>query len=475
MSDTSLQARDRVYVGGTWAAPSTSRAIEVVNPATEEIMGRVPWGGTADVDGAVAAARRAFPDWAETPVEKRAEALRRMAQGLAARSGELSLLLAEELGTPLSGVLLQVGSPVLVLGAYAELATEFAFEEWARASLVLKEPVGVAACLAAWNYPLLLAVFKIAPALAAGCTVVLKPPEVAPLSAFVLGEVAEEVGLPPGVLNVVSGDGSTGEALVSHPGVDLVSFTGSTSTGRKVAALAGAHLKRTVLELGGKSASVILDDADLADAVGAGVRQCFMNAGQACISWSRMLVPRRLHDQAATIAGEVAESFVVGDPLDPETTLGPLATAGLRHSVGAAVEGAVAQGARLVTGGPEPPEGLDRGFYVKPTVFADVSTDMDVARQEVFGPVLALIPYDGEDEAVRIANDTPYGLHGAVFSTDRERAQRVARRLRTGQVDLGGGFNAWAPWGGYGQSGIGRELGRWGLEEYLEVKSLHLP
>ena len=470
-----MQVRERLYVGGSWVPPSTARTIDVVNPATEEVMGRVPAGGAADVDAAVEAARRAFPGWSETAVEKRAEALRRMADGLAARSGELGLLLAQEVGTPFSGVVVQVGSPVLVLLAYAELAADYAFEERARASLVVKEPVGVAACLTSWNYPLLLPAFKLAPALAAGCTVVLKPAEVAPLTALAFADVAEEAGLPPGVVNVVTGDGATGEALVAHPGVDLVSFTGSTARGRKVAALAGAHLKRTVLELGGKSANVILDDADLADAVGAGVRQCFMNGGQACIAWSRMLVPRRLHDEAAAIAAEVADSFVVGDPLQPETTLGPLATPGLRDSVRAAVERGVEQGARLVSGGPDRPEGLDRGFYVRPTVFADVAPEMDVAREEIFGPVLAVIPYEGEDEAVRIANDTPYGLHGAVFSADRERALAVARRLRTGQVDLGGGFNPWAPWGGYGQSGTGRELGRWGLEEYLEVKSLHLP
>ena len=470
-----MQVRDHLYVGGAWVPPSGVGTIDVVNPTTEEVMGRVVAGDAADVDAAVQAARRAFPAWSRTPVEERVAALRRLADGLATRSGPLSLLLAEELGTPLSGVLLQVGSPVLVLGAYADMAAEFAFEEQARASLVIKEPVGVAACLTAWNYPLLLAAFKIAPALAAGCTVVLKPAEVAPLSSLVLAEVVEEAGLPPGVVNVVTGDAAAGEALVTHPGVDLVSFTGSTGTGRKVAALTGAHLKRTVLELGGKSANVVLDDADLADAVGAGVRQCFMNGGQACIAWSRMLVPRHLHDEAADLAREVAESFVVGDPLDADTTLGPLATDGLRHSVRARVGRALDQGARLVTGGPGPPEGLERGFFFQPTVLAEVSTEMDVAREELFGPVLAVIPYDGDDEAVRIANDTPYGLHGAVFSQDRERALAVARRMRTGQVDLGGGFNPWAPWGGYGHSGIGRELGRWGLEEYLEVKALHLP
>jgi acyl-CoA reductase-like NAD-dependent aldehyde dehydrogenase len=320
-------------------------------------------------------------------------------------------------------------------------------------------------------------VAKVAPALAAGCTVVLKPSEVAPLSAFVLAEAAEEAGLPAGVLNVVTGRGAAaGEALVAHPDVDLVSFTGSTAAGRRVAALAAQTVKRVTLELGGKSPSVVLDDADLADAVNAAVRQCMLNSGQTCIAWSRLLVPRDRHDEAAELAAAVVASYVLGDPLDPSTTLGPLATDAQRARVRAAIAAAVDEGAQLVAGGADRPAGLDRGWFVQPTVFAGVDQGMAVAREEVFGPVLAVVPYDDEDDAVRLANDTIYGLHAGVFSADRERALRVARRLRAGQVDVnGGGFNLLAPFGGFKQSGYGRELGRHGLDAYLEVKSLQLP
>jgi aldehyde dehydrogenase (NAD+) len=308
--------------------------------------------------------------------------------------------------------------------------------------------------------------------------VVLKPSEVAPLSAFVLAEVAHEAGFPPGVFNLVTGYGpSVGEALVTHPGVDHVSFTGSTATGKRVALLAAETLKRVTLELGGKSASIVLDDADLEEAVSASVRQAFLNSGQTCMAWSRLLVPRPHHDEAARIARKAVEQLKVGDPLDPATDLGPLASAEQRERVRRHIGLGVDEGATLVVGGADPPEGLERGFYVQPTVFADVTNDMSIATEEIFGPVVAIIPYDGEDDAVRIANESQYGLHGAVFSSDRARGERVARRLRTGQVDVCGvgGFNPMAPFGGYKQSGRGRELGRWGLEEFLEVKSLQLP
>jgi acyl-CoA reductase-like NAD-dependent aldehyde dehydrogenase len=320
-------------------------------------------------------------------------------------------------------------------------------------------------------------VAKVAPALAAGCTVVLKPSEVAPLSAFVLAEAAEEVGLPPGVLNVVTGRGAAaGEALVGHPDVDVVSFTGSTAAGRRVAALAAQTVKRVTLELGGKSPSIVLDDADLEDAVNSAVRQCMLNSGQTCIAWSRLLVPRELHDRAVEVAAAVVDGYVLGDPLDPATTLGPVATAAHRDRVRAAIRSGVDEGAALAAGGEAGPGGLDRGWFVRPTVFGGVDNAMSVAREEVFGPVLAVLPYDGEDDAVRMANETIYGLAAGVFSGDRERALRVARRLRAGMVDVnGGGFNMLAPFGGYKQSGYGRELGRHGLDAYFEVKSLQLP
>ena len=470
--------RDALYIGGSWVRPEGDESIPVVNAATEEVMGSVPAGTPADADRAVAAARAAFEDWSRTPVEDRAKALARLGEALGARVPEVGALVAREVGMPLSmATVIQAGLPAMVMGSYASILREVDFEERIGSSLVVREAAGVVAAITPWNYPLHQAVAKVAPALAAGCTVVLKPSEVAPLSAFVLAEAAEEAGLPPGVLNVVTGRGpAAGEALVAHPGVDVVSFTGSTPAGRRVAALAAATVKRVTLELGGKSPSVVLDDADLADAVNAAVRQCMLNSGQTCIAWSRLLVPRELHDRAAELAAEVVDGYVLGDPLDPSTTLGPVATDAQRARVRAAIRAGVDEGARLVAGGDERPQHLDRGWFVRPTVFAGVDNGMAVAREEVFGPVLAVLAYDDEDDAVRLANDSIYGLHAGVFSGDRDRALRVARRLRAGQVDVnGGGFNLLAPFGGFKQSGYGRELGRHGLQAYLEVKSLQLP
>jgi acyl-CoA reductase-like NAD-dependent aldehyde dehydrogenase len=391
---------------------------------------------------------------------------------------ELGTLIAREVGMPLAmATVIQAALPAMVMGSYASIARDTGYEERIGSSLVVREAAGVVAAVTPWNYPLHQAVAKVAPAIAAGCTVVLKPSEVAPLSAFVLAEAAEEAGLPAGVLNVVTGRGAAaGEALVGHPDVDVVSFTGSTAAGRRVAALAAATVKRVTLELSGKSPSVVLDDADLDEAVNAAVRQCMLNSGQTCIAWSRLLVPRDLHDRAAALAAEVANSYVLGDPLDPSTTLGPVATEAQRGRVRAAIRAGVAEGAMLVAGGDERPDALDRGWFVRPTIFAAVDNGMAVARDEVFGPVLAVIPYDTEDDAVRLANDSIYGLHAGVFSGDKDRALRVARRLRAGMVDVnGGGFNMLAPFGGVKQSGYGRELGRHGLDAYLEVKSLQLP
>ncbi len=469
--------RDRLYIGGEWVEPDGRGTIDVVDADTEEVMGRVPEGTPIDVDRAVAAARRAFEGWAATPVDARAACIQQLADGLLARTTELGTVIAREVGTPLAmATLIQSAAPVMILGSYVELATGFPFEEQVGQSLVVREPVGVVAAVTPWNYPLYQLVCKVAPALAAGCTVVAKPSEVAPLSAFVLADVAHEVGLPPGVLNLVTGYGPVvGQALAAHHDVDMVSFTGSTAAGRRVAEVAAGSVKRVTLELGGKSPSVVLDDADLAEAVRATVSQCFLNSGQTCIAWSRMLVPRRLHDEAVEIAREVAEEFTVGHPLEGVARLGPLATRHQQERVQQWIRRASADGATLVTGGAEPPVGLERGFYVRPTVFADVTPDMAIAQEEVFGPVLSVMPYDGDDDAVAIANGTVYGLHGAVFSDDRERGLAVARRLRAGQVDVcGGGYNPVAPFGGYKQSGLGRELGRFGLEEYLEVKSLQL-
>jgi aldehyde dehydrogenase (NAD+) len=395
------------------------------------------------------------------------------------RAAELGALVAQEVGMAMStATVIQGALPALIVKTFVDIARAFPFEEPAGASTVVYEPVGVVGCLTPWNYPVLLAVSKLAPAVAAGCTVVLKPSEIAPLTAFVLAEEAAAAGFPPGVVNVVTGFGAdVGPSVVTHPDVDMVSFTGSTAVGRRVAALAAQSLKRFTLELGGKSASVVLDDADLEEAVQASVRQALLNSGQTCMAWSRLIVPRRYHDEAAIVARKVAEELIMGDPMQHATDLGPVATAAQRDRVRRYIDIGLEEGATLVTGGTDQPDHLPRGYYVRPTVFADVAPLMTIAQEEIFGPVVAILPADDEDDAVRIANGTPFGLHGAVFSGDRARGERVARRLRTGQVDVCGvgGYNPIAPFGGYKQSGHGRELGRWGLEEFLEVKSLQLP
>jgi len=472
-----MQLHDRLYIGGAWVAPAGEGTIDVVNATTEEVMGRVPEGTPADVDRAVAAARDAFGEWSVTPVEERAKHLERLGEGLTARMADVGMLVAGEVGMPLQmATLIQGGVPAIVMGSYAETARQFPFEERVGNSVVVREAVGVVGALTPWNFPLHQTVAKVAPALAAGCPIVVKPSEAAPLTSFLLAEVVHDAGLPPGVFNLVSGYGPVvGEALVTAPDVDMVSFTGSTPTGRHIAALASRSVKRVALELGGKSPNVILDDADLAEAVQSGVRQCFLNNGQACIAWSRMLVPRHLHDEAVEIARQVAERYTVGDPFDPATSLGPLSSGDQRERVRDYIRTGVSEGATLVTGGVEPPPGLERGWFVRPTVFAGVDNAMTIAREEIFGPVLAIIPYDGDDDAVRIANDTVYGLHAGVYSGDKSRAVRVARRLQAGQVDVnGGGYNFLAPFGGYKQSGLGREMGRDGLHAYLEAKSLQL-
>ncbi len=471
-----MHRHERLYIGGEWVLPAGDGAIDVVNASTEEVMGQVPRGSEEDVERAVRAASGAFETWAATPVPDRARHLERLAEGLRARAEETATTIACEVGSPIAFARsVQAGLPATVAGSYPGILREFRFEEKVGNSLVVLEPVGVVAAITPWNYPLHQAVGKVAPALAAGCTVVLKPSQAAPLSAFILAEVVHEAGLPPGVFNLVSGAGSVvGEALCGHPRVDMVSLTGSTAAGRRVSEVAARTTKRVALELGGKSASVILDDADLEKAVGVSLANCFINSGQTCSAWTRLLVPRSQHDQAIEIARRVtAAKYTLGDPLAGQAKLGPLASAEQRESVRQYIRTGIEEGAKLAIGGPNAPEGLPRGYYVKPTVFAEVDPGMTIAREEIFGPVLSILPYRDEDEAVRIANDSIYGLAGAVWSADRERAERVARRIRTGQVDINGGrFNPLAPFGGYKQSGHGRELGRYGLEEFLEVKSL---
>jgi acyl-CoA reductase-like NAD-dependent aldehyde dehydrogenase len=472
-----MQERDRLYINGEWVASTGGGVIEVVNPATEEVIGRIPAGTAGDAAAAVAAARAAFAGWSGTAVEERAALLMQLARGLTARAEEIAATISCEVGMPLKlSRRIQAGLPAAVMGSCARLSSDYSFEERIGNSLVVKEPVGVVACITPWNYPLHQVVAKVAPALAAGCTVVLKPSEVAPLSAFILAEIAHEEGMPAGVFNLVTGTGEVvGEALASHPEVDMVSFTGSTRAGMRVAELAARTVKRTALELGGKSASVILEDADLAAAVKGTVAGCFINSGQTCSALTRMLVPENLYDEAARLAVEAANGYTVGDPLNERTRLGPLVSARQWERVRDYIRQGIEEGAELLCGGPEAPEGFDSGYFIQPTVFGRVNPAMIIAREEIFGPVLSIIAYRDEDDAVRIANDTTYGLAGAVWSGSEERAQRVARRMRAGQVDInGGGFNILAPFGGCKQSGYGRELGRYGLEEFLVTKAIQL-
>ena len=474
---TDVQTRDRLFVGGAWVEPESSETIDVVNSTTEEVMGRIPAGTAADADRAVLAAREAFESWSQTPREERARCLAAIATGLGERSDEIAATIAGELGMPLKlSKIIQAGLPIGQFAAMPKLMEEVAWEEEIGNSRVLREPVGVLGAITPWNYPLNQIAAKVAPALAAGCTVVLKPSEVVPLNAFILAEVVEAAGLPPGVFNLVTGTGPVvGEAIAGHPGVDMVSFTGSTRAGRRVSELASATVKPVAMELGGKSPNVILDDAELEKAVPDGVAKCFLNSGQTCSALTRMLVQREMLADVEQLAVKAAESFTPGDPFDESTRLGPLVSEVQRERVRAYIEKGEAEGAKLLTGGMAPPEGLDRGYFVRPTVFSDVTPEMTIAQEEIFGPVLVIQPYTDEDEAVRIANDSVYGLAGGVWSADQERAIRVARRIRTGQIEINGGaFNPIAPFGGYKQSGHGRENGRYAIEELLQVKSLQL-
>jgi aldehyde dehydrogenase (NAD+) len=473
-----MLVRDKFFIGGQWVAPSSSETIEVHNAGTGEVMGRVPAGTAKDIDAAVAAAHRALEAWSASPPNARAEFLEKISAALKARADELAKTIAQEVGMPLKlAGRIQAGLPIANFANYASIVREFSFEERVGNSVVVREPVGVVGAITPWNYPLHQIALKVAPALAAGCAVVLKPSEVAPFNAFILAEAAASAGLPKGVFNLVTGFGPTaGEALVKHPGVDMISFTGSTRAGKRISELAAQTVKRVALELGGKSASVILDDADLPAAVKGTVNGCYLNSGQTCTALTRMLVPQALYPEAARIAAEVARGFTVGDPLAETTRLGPLTSRAQLERVRGYIRKGVEEGAELLAGGPEAPEGVPAGgYYVKPTVFGRVKNSMTIAQEEIFGPVLSIIPYRDEEDAIRIANDSPYGLAGAVWSKDEARAQRVARRIRAGQVDVNGGaFNMNAPFGGFKQSGHGREAGVFGLEEFLEYKSLQL-
>ncbi len=472
-----MQMRDKLFIGGQWVAPSAKETIDVHSAGTGEVMGKVPAGGEKDIDAAAKAAHAALDGWSQTPAEKRAELLQKVSDGLKARADEIAKTIAQEVGMPIKlAGRIQAGLPIANFANYARIAREFKFEERVGNSVVVKEPVGVVGAITPWNYPLHQIALKVAPALAAGCTVVLKPSEVAPFNAFILAEVIEAAGLPKGVFNLVTGLGPVvGEALVKHPRVDMISFTGSTRAGKRISEVAAQQVKRVALELGGKSASVILEDADLAAAVKGTVNGCYLNSGQTCTALTRMLVPASKYDEAAKLAVEAAKGFTLGDPLQETTRLGPLSSQAQLERVRTYIKKGVDEGAELLTGGADKPEGVPGGYFVKPTVFGKVKNSMTIAQEEIFGPVLSIIPYKDEDEAVRIANDSPYGLAGAVWSKDDARAQKVARRIRAGQIDVNGGaFNMNAPFGGFKQSGHGREAGVYGLEEFLELKSLQL-
>ena len=469
-----MLAYESHYYDGAWQAAAGTATTSVLSSVSEAVVGRVPIGTPEDVNRAVKAARDGFERWSRVPVEERAQWLEKLAAALKARVPQVAEVIAHEVGTALSyATKVQVEFPIMMIGMNARFIRDATLEEELGHSLVVKEPVGVVGCITPWNYPLHQVICKVAPALAAGCTVVLKPAEIAPLSAAMLADAAHEIGLPAGVLNIVFGEGKVvGEAIVAHPDVDMVSFTGSLAAGRRVASIAGDGIKKVCLELGGKSAFIVLDDAPFDKAIPAGVNHCMQNSGQTCSAWTRMLVPRARHDEAVEVAKAQLARLTLGDPFDAATRLGPLASAAQRDRVLHYIEKGRTDGATLVTGGGRPPD-RQTGYYVEPTIFANVASGMTIAQEEIFGPVLSVLPYDTEADAIRIANDSIYGLAGGVWSATKERALSVARQLRTGQVDINGGrFNALAPFGGYKKSGVGREIGPLALDEFFQLKSI---
>ena len=473
---------DKLYIGGKWVAPATDQVLEVFSPATEKLVGSCPVASPADIDDAVAVARRAFDEgpWPQTTPAERGEILAKAAKLIEERGETLNALISSEMGQPPAMVGMMQQTPSLAtLNFYAGLANEFEWEQTRTGvfgqTKVLREPVGVVAAVLAWNVPLFLAVNKLSPALLAGCTVLLKPAPESPLSTHVLAEIFAEAGVPEGVISILPGGAETGEYLVSHPGIDKITFTGSSPVGRKIGAIAAQNLKRCSLELGGKSAAIILEDADLASTMPMLVMSGLMNTGQACVAQTRILAPRSRYDEVldALVAG--AGFMAVGDPSDPAAQLGPLISEKQRDRVEGYIAKGREQGARVVLGGGRP-AGLDKGWYVEPTIFADVDNSMTIAREEIFGPVLSVIPYDSEDEAIKIANDSDYGLAGSVYTTDIEHGLAVAKQIRTGTYAINWyAFDPGSPFGGYKASGIGRENGPEGLEAFCETKSVLMP
>ena len=470
-----MMQRGQLYINGEWVSPDGKGTIDVINPSTEEVIGSVPVSSRTDVDLAVAAAKAAFSSWSKSSIEERSNFLNAISAALKERGEELAQLITAEVGTPIGySRMAMVGTPRVVSRSYAKILEEFSWEEEIRNSLVVKEPVGVCAFITPWNFPLHQIIGKVAPAIAAGCTMVLKPSKEAPLNAFILADIIDDIGLPAGVFNLVSGHGSeAGEHLSGHSDVDMVSFTGSTAAGIRVSQISAPTVKRVTLELGGKSANVILRDADIARAAKNSVGACFANSGQTCSALTRLIVPAENRDEIVEIISSRVAGYTAGDPLDEAVRCGPMASARQQTSVSEYIQSGIDEGATLIAGGIGIPEGIDKGFFVRPTAFADVTPEMRIWNEEVFGPLLVIATYETEDEALELANDSEYGLSGGVWSMDEERAMDFARQMRTGQVSINGGhFNISAPFGGYKMSGNGRELGLHGLEEFLELKAI---
>ncbi len=474
-SGSDMHERPHLYIDGSWVEPNGEGKIEVINPATEGVIGSVPVGSESDANTAVQAARAAFTGWSESTIDERSNYLNLLSSALKDRGEEMAELITSEVGTPIEySRMAMVGTPRVVSRSYAKILDGFAWEEEVRNSIVVKEPIGVVAMITPWNFPLHQIIGKVAPAIAAGCTMVLKPSKEAPLNAFVLADILDEIGLPNGVFNLISGHGrEIGEALASHPDVDMVSFTGSTNAGVRVSELAAPSVKRVTLELGGKSANIILDDAEIPRAASSAIYSCFANSGQECSALTRLLIPEDSREEVVEVIASKIGRYTVGDPMDGTSKCGPLVSKRQQESVSRYISTGIDEGATLVAGGEGMPDDLDSGFYVRPTVFADVTPEMTVFREEIFGPVLCITTYSNEEEAIELANDSEYGLSGGVWSGDESRAMKVARKLRTGQVSINGGaFNVTAPFGGYKKSGLGRELGVHGMEEFLETKSI---
>lgn len=472
-----MHAREQLYIDGKWIDSLGKGSIDVINPATEEIIGRVPVGSTKDVDKAVVAAKSAFDSWSKSSIEERIELLNALSNAFKERGEELAQTITSEVGTPIGySRVAMVGTPRVVSRSYAKILEDYVWEEEIRNSIICKEPIGVCAFITPWNFPLHQIIGKVAPAIAAGCTMILKPSKEAPLSAFILAEILDEIGLPAGVFNLVSGHGSeVGDYMSSHPDVDMVSFTGSTGAGVSVSQSAAPTIKRVTLELGGKSANVALEDADPVLVAKKAIGACHQNSGQTCSALTRLIIPESMNKQVCDIIAEKNDSYLVGNPLDEETRCGPMVSLRQQLSVTEYIQSGIDEGANLISGGLGMPDGIEKGFYVKPTIFANVTPEMKIWKEEIFGPVLVITTYNTESEALKLANDSIYGLSGGVWSKDPDRAVNFAKKMRTGQVSVNGGsFNVSAPFGGYKLSGNGRELGTHGLDEFLEIKSIQL-